>query len=67
MVIKELYMTRNDGVNLYKSYSNENYKIRQIETGNIYEEAIDIETSNYTYEETDIKIETSEEEIEVNE
>jgi hypothetical protein len=54
-IVKEFYRTRIDGVNLYRTYSDEQYKIRQIETGNIYDEAIDIETSNYTYEETDEK------------
>ena len=63
MVITEFFRTRNDGVNLYRTYSDENFKIRQIETGLIYDEAIDIESSNYTYEETDKKIdeETDEE------
>lgn len=50
-------MKRVDGVNLYRTYSDESYKIKQIETGNLYDEAIDIESANYTYEETEIKIE----------
>ena len=56
MVKKEFYETRPDGINLYKTYSDEGYKIKQIETNAIYDEAIDVETSNYTYKETDIKI-----------
>lgn len=40
-----------------KTYSDEGYKIRQIETGIIYDEAIDILESTYTYEETDEPIE----------
>ena len=56
MIRKELYETREDGVKLYRTYSDENFKILQVETGNIYDEAIDIETSNYTYEETKYKI-----------
>lgn len=63
MIVKEFYRTREDGVNLYRTYSDENYKIRQIETGIIYDEAIDVETSTYTYEETDEPIvENTEEE-----
>ena len=60
MVKKEFYLKRNDGINLYRTYSDEQFKIRQIETGNIYDEAIDVENTNYTYEETDIKIEIEE-------
>lgn len=37
--------------------SNENKMIRQIETGNIYIEAIDVSPCNFTYEETDVEIE----------
>lgn len=64
MLIKEFYKTRQDGVNLYRTYSDENFKIRQMPTGNIYDEAIDVEDSIYTYEETNIPIE---EEVEYDE
>lgn len=57
MIRKEFYETRKDGVNLYRTYSDENYKIRQIETDVLYDEAIDVEDSIYTYEETNIPIE----------
>lgn len=57
MIVKELYKTRSDGVKLYRTYSNENFKIKQVETGNIYDEAIDVEGANYTYVETEEKIE----------
>lgn len=63
MIVKEFYKTRKDGVNLYRTYSDENFKILQVETGNIYDEAIDIETANFTYEETNEKIEESETEV----
>lgn len=56
MLKTEYYGTRKDGVNLYRTYSDEGFKIKQLETGNIYEEAIDIEDAIYTYEETDEKI-----------
>lgn len=57
MLIKEFYIKRKDGVNLYRTYSDENYKIKQIETDVLYDEAIDVEDSIYTYEETNIPIE----------
>lgn len=40
--------------NLIRHYSDENFKIKQIETGIIYDEAIDVMPCRYTYEETDI-------------
>lgn len=61
MIIKEFYKTRNDGVNLYKNYSIENFRILQEQTGEIYDEAIDVEDAPYTYVETDVKIENDEE------
>lgn len=42
--------------NLIRHYSDENFKIKQIETGIIYDEAIDVMPCRYTYEETDIPI-----------
>ena len=65
MIVREFYKTRKDGVNLYRTYSDENFKILQVETGNIYDEAIDVETANYTYEETEEKIEGAETETEL--
>ena len=61
MIKREFFKTRKDGVNLYKTYSDEGYRIIQIETGNIFDEAIDIEDAPYTYEETNEKIEEIEE------
>ena len=52
MVKKEYYSTRADGVKLYKTYSTENFKLRQVETGHIYDSAIDVENAPFTYEET---------------
>jgi hypothetical protein len=57
MIIKEFYKTREDGVNLYRAYSDEGMYIIQNETGNEYSEAIDIEGKAYTYTETDKPIE----------
>ena len=56
MVKKEYCSTRADGVKLYKTYSTENFKLRQVETGHIYDSAIDVENAPYTYVETDIVI-----------
>lgn len=53
MIKKEYLETRVDGVKLYRTYSDTNHYIRQIETGNIYFDAIDVEDAPYTYEETD--------------
>ena len=58
MIKKEFYKTREDGVNLYKTYSNEGFQIRQIETGAVYDEAIDVESANFTYEEIEEKVKT---------
>lgn len=51
MIVREFYKTRKDGVNLYRTYSDSNMYIRQIETGVEYSEAIDVEDAPYTYEE----------------
>lgn len=65
-MIKTEYVGKNGlGVDLYKTYSDENKYIRQIETGIEYDEAIDVGDENgnikYTYEETDKDIEREEE------
>lgn len=57
MIIKELYMTRKDGVRLFRTYSDKEVKVKQSETGAVYDEAVDVETSKYTYTETDIPVE----------
>ena len=53
MIIREHYKTRSDGVELYRTYSDAGYLIRQVETGAEYSEAIDIADAPYTYTETD--------------
>lgn len=63
MLRKEFYRTREDGVNLYRTYSDENFMIKQNETGDLYDEAIDVENAPYTYTETDIPIEEEENEM----
>lgn len=61
MIHKEFYKTRQDGVNLYRSYSDRGVQIRKAGTDEIYDEAVDIEGVPYVYEETDIPIEVAEE------
>lgn len=55
MLQREYYKTRTDGVKLFRTYSDINNLILQVETNELYDEAIDIETAPYTYVETDIK------------
>ena len=64
MIIREFYRTRYDGINLYKTYSNEGYLIQKVGTDEIYTEAIDVENAPYVYVETDKKIE-AEDNVEV--
>lgn len=61
-MIKTEYFGENGlGLDLYRTYSDENKYIKQIETDIIYSEAIDVVDENgninYTYEETDEYIE----------
>ena len=53
MVIKEFFMTRADGVILYRNYSDEGKRIIQNETDIVYDEAIDVENAPYTYTESE--------------
>lgn len=62
MIKIEFYEQRKDGVNLYRTYSDENYMIQKVGTNEIYDEAIDIENSGYEYLETNEKIEEIKEE-----
>ena len=56
MLVREYYGTRKDGVKLYKTYSDENKYILQVETNTEYDIAIDIENAPYTYVETDREV-----------
>ena len=58
MIIKEFYKTRKDGINLYRTYSDQSVYIRKVGTEEEYTEAIDVESAPFTYEETDKIIET---------
>ena len=59
MIVRELYLEREDGVKLYRTYSDSGMKIRQDDTDYIYDEAIDVEGTSHTYTETDTPIEDS--------
>lgn len=61
MIVREYYRTREDGADLFKTYSDSGYFILQNETGHKYAEAIDVEFKNYTYSETDELIPLEEE------
>lgn len=50
----------NDRFDRIRHYSDENKIIRQIDTGDLYEDAVDIYPTDHTYEETDIPIPTPE-------
>jgi hypothetical protein len=53
MVKTEFYRTREDGVNLYRTYSDEGLMLHKVGTDEVYSDAIDIENSGYEYEETE--------------
>ena len=57
MIIEEMVGDR------IRHYSDAGFKIRQIETGIIYDDAVDIVPCPYTYEETDKPIEDDSAEI----
>lgn len=56
MVKTEFYMTRSDGVNLYRTYSDLG-KMLVRNDGVEYGEAVDVENSGYTYTEGDYPVE----------
>ena len=52
MIKKEYYKTREDGVKLYRTYSDTGHKIRKVSDDVIYGDAIDV-SKNVEYEEID--------------
>lgn len=56
MIKREYYMTRKDGVVLYKTYSDSNKYIIQQPTGIEYDQAIDVENAPYYYIESEKEI-----------
>lgn len=63
MIISEFYKQRKDGVKLKKTYSSEGRIIQQMENGQLYDYAIDVEDSNFTYKETNDYVEATPQEI----
>lgn len=55
-IIREFYKTRKDGVNLVRTYSDKNVYIQKDGTDEVYAEAIDVESAEYTYSETETPI-----------
>lgn len=51
-IITEFYKTRRDGVNLYRTYSDEGRTVVR-EDGAVFSEAVDVENSGHTYVEGD--------------
>ena len=62
-IVKKFLETRDDGVKLYRTYSNENKFIRKIGTNEFYVEAVDVEDTPYEYVETNEVIVSMEEEM----
>lgn len=60
MIRQVFYKTREDGIYLYRTYSDSNKYILQLETGIEYDEAIDVYPVKYTYVETEKEISTEE-------
>ena len=62
MIFVENLGAREDGVILYRRYSDKGVMLLQVETGIMYEDPVDVEDAPYTYEETDILIKDGERE-----
>lgn len=62
-IVKKFLETRDDGINLYITYSDENKFIRKIGTNEFYTEAIDVEGTPYEYTETNEVIVSMEEQM----
>lgn len=67
MIKQEYYMTRNDGVKVYRRYSDKGVYIKQllkgVETGFVDAQAFDVENAPYTYTETNELIEEEAQEV----
>ena len=56
MIVEEVLNER-----LVRHYSNKGVKVKQVETGIVYDEAIDLIPCKYTYEETNQQLQAEEE------
>lgn len=61
MIVREFFREREDGVKLYRTYSDKGLVIKKVETDEMYEEAVDVESAAYSYVETDQMIDAPEE------
>lgn len=57
MVRQDYYLTRKDGVSIYRTYSDSGKKIIQVETGMEYDEAFDVYPLKFSYIESENDIE----------
>lgn len=60
MIKTDFFRTREDGVDLYRTYSDQGVKIHCNEDGGDYDEAVNVQNSGFTFYETDIPIEEEE-------
>ena len=56
MVISEFYRIREDGVNLFRIYSDKGFEIKHISTGEIFGDVIETEDACKCYTETSKKV-----------
>lgn len=61
-IVTEFYKETAEGVKLNRTYSDQELKIRKVDTDEVYNEAVDVEGAPFTYEETDQPIDRFEEE-----
>ena len=55
MIRTQYYTTRQDGVRLYRTYSDSGMMVEQ-ESGALYAEAVDVEGTTHTYTESNVPI-----------
>lgn len=53
MIVRDFFKQREDGIKLFRTYSDKNYIIQKVGTDEKYSDAIDIETALFEYIETD--------------
>lgn len=58
MIIQEKIVINNK--EFLRTYSDSNLKIKKIDTNEVYDEAIDLITSNFSYEESNLEIDNLE-------
>lgn len=62
MIVTETYMTRSDGVELIRTYSDEGRRLVRND-GVVYDEAVDVKDSGYTYTESEEYVDGPPEEV----